>query len=188
MLLHGVNTLAQSTFQGPVRSLNGFISQGPGTVISLAAASLTVDPAVHGGRMIYVNYTAGACTITLPTVDASADSPYAGPGSDPSNTSNIGVVYTFFIAATNTNGIKIRTTSSTPGDLFIGSALLSTSAGTPNLYLPNGSSNDVISMNGTTTGGIAGSYLTVQAVAANKYLVNGVLVGSGTLATPFADA
>lgn len=180
--------MAVSTFQGPVRSLNGFISQGPGTVVTLAAASLTVDPAVHGGRVIYVNYTAAACTITLPTVDASADSPYAGPGSDPNNPNNLGVAYTFYIAATNTNGLKIRTTSSTPGDLFIGSALLSTSTGAPNLYLPNGSSNDVISMNGTTTGGIAGSYLTIQAVASGKYLVNGVLVGSGTLATPFADS
>ena len=180
--------MAQSTFSGPVRSLNGFISQGPGTVVSLAAASLTVDPAVHGGRLIYVNYTAGACTITLPTVDASADGPYSGPGSDPNNTSNIGVVYTFFIAATNTNGIKIKTFSNTPGDLFIGSLSVGISASTDSLFLPNGSSNDVISMNGTTTGGIAGSYLTIQAVAANKYMVQGMLVGSGTLATPFADS
>jgi len=54
-------------------------------------------------------------------------------------------------------------------------------------YAP-GASNDVINLNGTTTGGIAGSTITVTVVAANKYLVQGVLLGSGSVATPFADA
>lgn len=180
--------MAQSTFQGPVRSLNGFMTQGPGSVVALNAAALTIDPAIHGGRTIIASYTAGTCTITLPAVDNSADGASSGPGSDPNNTSNIGVVYNIFVAATNTNTLKIRTTSSSPGDLFVGSLSSSLSAGASTLYVPNGSSNDVINLNGTTTGGIAGSYLTIQAVDTNKYLVQGDLIGSGTLATPFADA
>ena len=134
--------MGQSTFQGPVRSLNGVYSQGPGTVIPLAAATLTV-------------------------------------------------VYTFFIATTAT-AIKIRTTSSTPGDLFVGSVITgkdnTLTAGGTATWVPNGSSNDVISLTGTTAGGIAGSYITVVAVDTNKYLVQGVLIGSGTLVTPFADS
>lgn len=180
--------MAVSTFQGPVRSLNGFISQGPGNVISLTSASLTLDPLVHGGRLIYVNYTAAACTITLPQVVATADSPYAGPGSDPNNLSNVGVIYQFFIAATNTNGLKIKTFTNSPGDLFLGGLSVSLSGGASTLYVPNGTSNDVISLNGTTTGGIKGSFLTVEAIAANTYMVQGSVIGSGTLATPFADA
>ena len=49
-------------------------------------------------------------------------------------------------------------------------------------------SNDVISMNGGTTGGDAGSYVEATALATAEYLVQGVLVGSGSVATPFADS
>jgi len=60
-----------STFQGPVRSLNGFIGQGPGTVVVNNAATLTLDPLVHGGRIIVI--TAATTTITLPAVNVTAD-------------------------------------------------------------------------------------------------------------------
>ena len=49
-------------------------------------------------------------------------------------------------------------------------------------------SNDVISMNGTTTGGDAGSNLKIVAIGLAEYLVSGTLMGSGTVATPFADS
>jgi hypothetical protein len=43
-------------------------------------------------------------------------------------------------------------------------------------------------LNGTTTGGAAGSTITVTVLAANKYMVTGVLLASGSVVTPFADA
>ena len=53
--------------------------------------------------------------------------------------------------------------------------------------------NDFITLNATTTGGAAaGSSLTVTAIldatAAKAWAVTGMLLGSGTLATPFADS
>lgn len=174
-----------STYQGPVRSLNGFISQGPGTVPAVSG-SVTLDPMTHGGKTLYYSGTSG--TITLPLVNASADPNQSGPGSDPNTMNNEGVTYTIFVSQATTGTLKIRTNTSTPGDLFVGSLTMATAAGAANLYVPNGSSNDVINLNGTTTGGIAGSYLTITAIAANRYLVQGVLIGSGVLATPFADA
>lgn len=177
--------MALTTFQGPVRSLNGFIGQGPGMVVN-ASGSLTLDPLVHGGRTIYYSGTSG--TITLPAVNATNDPNGSGPGSDPNTLNNEGILYTIFVSQATTSTLKIRTFTSTPGDLFVGGLILSTSAGAPNLYVPNGSSNDVINLNGTTTGGIAGSFLTIYSIAANRYLVQGVLIGSGVLATPFADA
>jgi hypothetical protein len=176
--------MAVTTFQGPVRSLNGFIPQGPGMVPAVSG-SLTLDPTVHGGKILYYSGTSG--TITLPAVNASEDAAASGPGSDPNNPNNEGVPYTIFVSAATTGTLKIRTTSSTPGDLFVGSLVMATAGGASNLYVPNGSSNDVINLNGTTTGGIAGSYLTIVAIAANRYLVQGVLIGSASLATPFAD-
>lgn len=177
--------MAVTTFQGPVRSLNGFIGQGPGMAPAVSG-SLTLDPAVHGGKVLYYSGTSG--TITLPAVNASGDAATSGPGSDPNNPNNEGVTYTIFVSAATTSTLKIRTTSSTPGDLFVGTLLMATAGGASNIYVPNGSSNDVINLNGTTTGGIAGSYLTITAIAANRYLVQGVLIGSGALATPFADS
>ena len=49
-------------------------------------------------------------------------------------------------------------------------------------------SNDVISLNGGTTGGDKGSYVETTAVKDNVYLVQAMLVGTGTEATPFADS
>jgi len=48
--------------------------------------------------------------------------------------------------------------------------------------------NDFINLNGTTTGGVAGSWVQIVAIAANKYMVTGVLLASGSVVTPFADA
>jgi hypothetical protein len=48
--------------------------------------------------------------------------------------------------------------------------------------------NDVITLNGTTKGGIAYTYLEIEAVGAAVYLVRGALKGSGAFATPFADS
>ena len=49
-------------------------------------------------------------------------------------------------------------------------------------------SNDVITMNGSTKGGLAGSIVKVTAIASAKYAVEGIILGSGTIVTPFADA
>ena len=49
-------------------------------------------------------------------------------------------------------------------------------------------SNDVLSMNGTTTGGISGSVIQVTALQSAEYLVHNTLIlGSGSIVTPFSD-
>ena len=48
--------------------------------------------------------------------------------------------------------------------------------------------NDVLSMNGTTTGGIVGSVITITALEEAQYLVHNTLIlGSGAISTPFSD-
>jgi hypothetical protein len=80
--------MAISTFDGPVRSLNGFYSQGPGNVITLGATA-TLSVATHGGKILLIPAT---CAIILPTIVATADAAGTGPGSDPNTTSNLGAV------------------------------------------------------------------------------------------------
>jgi hypothetical protein len=174
--------MAITTFQGPVRSLNGFISDGPGAMKTVSTATLTLDDVNYSGRTI--NITAATTTITLPALNATADPASAGPGSDPNSPNNLGITYTFFLPSAAT-AVKVITGAS---NFLLGSASLSTSAGASSLFVADGTATRSINLNGTTTGGIAGSYFTITAVTATQWLIQGALIGSSTLATPFANS
>jgi hypothetical protein len=177
--------MAQTTFQGPVRSLAGFYSQGPATVVNLANGTntVTLDVPTYAGKTIRTNDA--TLVITLPSINTTANSVTSGPGQDPNTVNNVGTSYTF-VVETAATALSIVTDGT---DKFVGSVLMvdTDSSGAVTGYAP-GASNDVITLNGTTTGGIAGSTITVSVLAANKYMVSGVLLGSGSVATPFADA
>ena len=98
--------------------------------------------------------------------------------------SHLGAVYKFFVG-TDCTDCDIKTDGT---DKFVGHAtVVNVSDGTNSTFAP-ASSNDVISMNGGTTGGDRGSTVTITAIADNEYLVEAVLIGAGTEATPFADS
>lgn len=52
----------------------------------------------------------------------------------------------------------------------------------------NGSTHIAISMNGTTTGAIKGTKIRATCLSATNWVVEGTLLGSGTVATPFATS
>ena len=181
--------MAQTTFQGPVRSLNGFITQGPGNVVALSStANTTLTVAEHAGKILTIGGTLAANrTITLPTINASAYSSSSGPGSDPNSPNNQGAVFTIFIPTTiATSSVKIGTDGT---DKFTGSILTvdTDSSGAMAGFAP-GATNDFINLNGGTTGGVAGSYVQITALSSAKYMVQGVVLCTGSPATPFADS
>ena len=182
--------MARTTFQGPVRSLGGIYQQGPATVVDITT-STTLSPEAHGGRIIAVGGSlATALTLTLPAINVSANPTTSGPGQDPNTLNNEGVVYTIWIPTTiSTSSLKIGTTAAS-SDLYVGAVMSidSDSSGAVVAFSANGSSNDFINLNGTTTGGVAGTWIQIVAVAADKYMVTGNVIGSGTVATPFADS
>ena len=182
--------MAQTTFQGPVRSLGGIYQQGPASVVDITT-STTLSPSAHGGRIIAVGGSlAAAVTLTLPAINTSANPVTSGPGQDPNTVNNEGVVYTIWVPTTiSTSSLKIGVTSAS-GDLYVGAVMSidSDSSGAVVAFSANGSSNDFINLNGTTTGGVAGTWIQIVAVAADKYMVTGNVIGSGTVATPFADS
>ncbi len=177
--------MARTTFQGPVRSLGGFYSQGPNTIVEVANGTntLTLDVANYAGRTLRTNDA--TLIITLPAIVATADPVTSGPGADPNTLNNLGATYRVFIE-TSATAVAIKTDGT---DKFVGSIMMvdTDSSGAVSGYAPS-ASNDVINLNGTTTGGIAGSWIEITAVDANKYFVTGILLGSGSVATPFADA
>ena len=182
--------MARTTFQGPVRSLGGIYQQGPASIVEITT-STTLSPEAHGGRIISVGGSlAAAVTLTLPAINASANPTTSGPGQDPSTANNEGVTYTIWVPTTiSTNSLKIGVTSAS-GDLYVGSVISvdSDTSGAVVGFTANGSSNDFINLNGTTTGGVAGTWVRIVAIAANKYMVSGNVIGSGTVVTPFADS
>jgi hypothetical protein len=170
--------MAISTFDGPVRSLNGFYSQGPGNILTLGA-TVTLSVATHAGHTLLVPAT---CAITLPTIVTTADPASSGPGSDPNTQSNIGVEFILFFNAISA-GASAQTVTCGGSDKFVG-----TLGVTSTVYNAFASvTSTIITLNATTTGGAArGSQVNITALAANLWSVNGVLVGSGTVATPFS--
>ena len=56
------------------------------------------------------------------------------------------------------------------------------------MYAADGTATRSITYNGTTKGGIKGSFVTIVAVSATTFMVYGKSIGSGTLATPFAGS
>ena len=179
--------MARTTFQGPVRSLGGIYQQGPATVVDITS-STTLNPVDHAGRIIAVGGTLAAnVTLTLPAINVTANPTTSGPGQDPSTANNEGVTYTIWVPTTiATSSLKIGTNGT---DKFVGSLLsVDTDSSGAMVGFTAASSNDFINLNGGTTGGVAGTWIQIVAIAANKYMVTGVILGTGSVATPFADS
>ena len=168
--------MAKSTFSGPVKSLAGFISAGSNAVVSLTAdTTLTVDD--HAGKLLLCNDADGA--FTLPSIVSTVPS----DPTDPNQTNNLGATFTFLVITAAT-AMTIITDGT---DKFVGGLYTGVNNATGKTFI-SGATNDVITLNGTTKGGLAGSIITVTAIASAKYAVEGITLGSGTLVTPFADA
>jgi hypothetical protein len=180
--------MARTTFQGPVRSLGGIYQQGPAAVVEITS-STTLNPVDHGGRIISVGGSlAAALTLTLPTINVSTNPITSGPGQDPNTANNEGVVYTIWVPTTiSTSSLKIGTDGT---DKYVGSITMNDvdADGAALVGFFAAAANDFINLNGTTTGGVAGSWIQIVAIAANKYMVNGTVLGTGTVATPFANS
>jgi len=157
--------MASTTFSGPVTSTYGFKS---GTsfvaqpMVTSTAASLTLDPATHGGALVVLNPAAGVA-VTLPAATGTEN------------------VYRILIGTTVGASSTIKVASAS--DTMVGWVSTATTTAGAGLHEAAGGTDDTITMNGTTTGGIVGSYLEFTDYASGKWLVSAFLVGSGALAT-----
>tara|TARA_R100001443_G_scaffold7067_2_gene16240 strand:+ start:10185 stop:10691 length:507 start_codon:yes stop_codon:yes gene_type:complete len=168
--------MAKSTFSGPVQSLAGFISAGNANVVSLTADT-TLTVASHAGKILTCNDADGK--FTLPSIVATAP----GRDDDPNQTNNLGASF-FFVVETAATDLDILTDGT---DKFVGGVYLGKDDASGKVFI-SGASNDVLTMNGSTKGGLAGSIVRVTAIASAKYAIEGIVLGSGTIVTPFADA
>ena len=169
--------MAKTTFSGPVQSLAGFISAGSNSVVSLTADT-TLTVAAHAGKILLTNDADGV--FTLPSIVTTTPS----DPTDPNQLNNLGATFTFVVVTAATD-MDIVTDGT---DKFLGMVYTGiTTAATGKTWV-SAAANDVITQNGTTKGGVAGSYIRITAIASAQYFVEGMLLGSGTIVTPFADA
>jgi hypothetical protein len=106
------------------------------------------------------------------------------------------MTFDFFVATTITsNSAKIITNAATV--FMLGSVVTYTIAtASPGGFSFNGSTHVACTMNGTTTGGILGTVITLTALptvsnastTSTQWQITGNLVGSGTVATPAATS
>jgi hypothetical protein len=168
--------MAKSTFSGPVRSLAGFINAGYNSTVSLTADT-TITVASHAGRPLLCNDADGVFTLPSIVVTEPTDV------TDPSQLCNLGAQFTFIVVTAATD-MDIVTDGT---DKFVGGIYTGKDDATGKTFI-SGASNDVITQNGSTKGGLAGSIIRITAVASAKYAVEGLILGSGTIVTPFADS
>jgi len=105
----------------------------------------------------------------------------------------VGLYYDFVITTTITGGAAEVITNT--GTVFmqgtVSMALEATTPGAnpgPKFFSGNGTAHVKISQNGSTTGGIKGTAfrLTCTGATDNAWTASGIVLGSGTIATPFA--
>jgi len=174
--------MAQTTFTGPVKSINGFIGAGVGMSEVVTSGAVTLASA---GKILKIGSDTDG-KITLPTINDNAAGATDENGLNSGST--IGASYTFVLETAATD-LDIKTDGT---DKFIGAiTVASTNATTAanNVFVP-AATNDVITLNGTTKGGAIGSVIKVTAVDDNKYFVEGLVTQStsGANVTPFANA
>lgn len=104
-------------------------------------------------------------------------------------TAKPGLVYDFIISTTITsNAAKVITSVGT--ELLIG-GYTNVDTDTSNavaVFTGNGTTHVAVSMNGTTTGGILGTKLRFTCLSSTVWMVEGIVQGSGTVATAFATS
>jgi hypothetical protein len=176
--------MANTTFSGPVISKSGFIQTGPANVIT-ADSSTALTVAEHAGRIVY-NSGAGAVTYTLPAINATANSAVAGPGADYNNSNNIGAKFTIFSDTTKTGSLIVQVANAT--DVMSGRAIFVDDTSDNAVGFNTAASSDTITLNGTTTGGVAPSIIECVALATGKWAVSVSSANTSTPATPFSAA
>lgn len=133
-----------------------------GRIVNDTGATLTVTEAAHEGRTITLNRAAGQA-VTLPAATGS------------------GARYRFYVGTTITSN---TTTIKVVGDDTM-SGMASGAGAAAGTFL-TAADTDTITFNGTTTGGILGTFVDLQDVAADKWAVEVRMNASSTIATPFS--
>jgi hypothetical protein len=137
------------------------------------APTLTV---AQSGALVLWDAAAGF-TITLPVIAAS----------------DVGTWFDLFVTVTATS-VNHKVITGAASSFLVGQVTQNTVAATPaandgpKTFAFNGTTHVACTMNGTTTGGLQGTIIRVQALSATQWSIQGHVVASGIIATPAATS
>lgn len=137
-------------------------------VTEITDAAATIDAEDHGGLQHYIalNRAAGiACTLPAAT------------GS--------GKKFTFVVVTTASGGSYVVKVANAT-DVMIGQAILLQDSGDTMVGFETAATSDTITLNGTTTGGVAGAIVECIDIASGKWHVSVRSAATGVEATPFS--
>lgn len=140
-------------------------------VVSGSAATVTLTPQQSGSLVLFDS--AAGIVYTLPS-------------------NIVGLTYDFFVSVTITSNAAEVATSVEASQFMLGTVDMATEATTPAAnpgpknFSANGTTHVEISMNGSTTGGIKGSWFRLTCITSTLWMCTGLIEASGTIATPFA--
>ncbi len=153
--------------RGDDAAIRRLLEEGPAnlkTPLVVTAASLIVNPNDHEGRMIHLARAAGVA-VTLPAAVGSLNK------------------YRMLRTVAVSGGSDVIKPAS---GTYIGGVvygLLTIAAASIEMAQ---TTDNTLTMNGSTQGGLIGSYLEFEDVASGLYRVNGMLYGSGTFIAVFS--
>jgi hypothetical protein len=161
------NAMRRAISMGDDVALERYLREGPANrgTYNITASVIGLTQAEHAGKVLTLNI-AGGTTLTLPYATGTQDE------------------YTIVVATTLTGDGIVKVGRS--ADTFIGFSNGATLAGTTGFSEGIGGTDDTLTMNGTTTGGLVGSSVRFTDIAANLWLVQARLVGSSTMVTSFS--
>jgi len=172
--------MGKTTFSGPVKSLSGFNPSGYNTEVNIAdaTATLTLADADHGGRVVVIQDADIA--VTLPSIVTTQPN----DSTDPNQLCNLGLTFKLYFSVA-ASGATVTTASV---DNYVGALnILKEGAGANSSFFADGD-DDIITLDGTTKGGLEGSYIELTATTDGWLCSQSALLGSGTLASPFSAA
>lgn len=158
----GITTPVQIKQSGLNLNGNGMMGAG----VTSYAATDTLTQKANAGRVALMSVATGM-TLTLPAATGTGD------------------VYTIFVATTVTSNSYIINAASA-ADTFNGGVSISTDIA--GVTMLTAAATDTITMNGSTTGGLIGSWVRLTDVASGLWMLEGFLKSTGSEATPFSAA
>lgn len=141
----------------------------PLVAVPPATTTLTLVQATHGGAILLLASTGGLAIV-----------PPAATGT--------GAVYTFIVVSTVSGGaVTVDAKAGNAADVFAGSTYFILSGGTTQTAFPTAANTNLITLNGTTTGGVAGTLVQMIDLKTNLWFATVEGLQTGTGATPFSN-
>lgn len=132
-------------------------------LVNVTGSTLTMTSAIHGGKITTINAAAG-CAVTLPAA---------------TGTGNI-----FTVIIGTTIGVNTTTFTCVGSDKLTGSCTVSSTGTSGSFAVP--ATSTVVTMNGSSKGGVVGSYLQLIDIATNVWAIRGSFNGTGVAITPIS--